>query len=179
MFGRDQILEALARLAELLRERQAQGEICLLGGTVMVLAFKSRPATKDVDAIFHPATLIREVAAVVQEELGLPEAWLNDGAKGFVSANHQVEQGDLPQFEGLRLTAPTAEYMLAMKCMASRIAYADADPSDAADIRFLLDRLGIKTVDEALSIVGSFYSPHDVPARARYLLEDILAERGS
>jgi hypothetical protein len=30
MFGRDQILEALARLAELLRERQAQGEICLL-----------------------------------------------------------------------------------------------------------------------------------------------------
>jgi hypothetical protein len=179
VLGRDQIVAALARVAALLRERQTQGEICLLGGTVMVLAFKARPATKDVDAIFEPAAKLREVAALVQEELGLPEDWLNDGAKGFVSAQHQVTEGDLPQFDGLRVTAPTAEYMLAMKCMASRIAHADTDPSDAADIRFLLDRLGIKTVDKALAIVGSFYPPDRVPPRAAYLLEDILAERGA
>jgi hypothetical protein len=179
VLDRDHIVTALARVAAILRERQTEGEICLLGGTVMVLAFKARPATKDVDAIFQPTAVIREAAAIVQEELGLPEAWLNDGAKGFVSTNHQVEEGDLPQFEGLRITAPTAEYMLAMKCMASRIAQADTDPSDVADIRFLLDRLGIETADQALAIVGSFYPPARVPVRTAYLLEDILAERRS
>lgn len=176
MVNRDQILRALERLAGILRERDAEGEICLLGGTVMVLVFKARPATKDVDAIFEPASLIREAAAVVQKELGLPEAWLNDGAKAFLSTRHQVEAGDLPQFDGLRIMAPTAEYLLAMKCMASRIAHADTDPSDVADIRFLLAHLGISTPEAALAVVGRFYPDDRVPPRAAYLLEAILTE---
>ncbi len=179
MLDRDQILRALERLAAILRERSTEGEICLLGGAVMVLAFKARPATKDVDAIFEPASAIREAADIVRQEQGLPEAWLNDGAKGFLSANHEVEVGDLPQFDGLRVTAPTAEYMLAMKSMASRIAHADTDPSDLADIRFLLAHLGIQTPGAALAIVGRFY-PHDrVPPRTAYVLEAILGEGGS
>jgi hypothetical protein len=176
VLDRSQIVRAFERLAGILRERATEGEICLLGGTVMVLAFKARPATKDVDAIFQPADVIREAADVVRKEQGLPEAWLNDGAKGFLSANHQVEAGDLPQFDGLRIMAPTAEYMLAMKCMASRIAHADTDPSDVTDIRFLLGHLGIRTPDAALAIVGRFYPPDRVPPRAAYLLEAILAE---
>jgi RNA polymerase sigma factor (sigma-70 family) len=31
-----------------------QGEICLLGGTVMVLGFQTRSSIKDVDAVFAP-----------------------------------------------------------------------------------------------------------------------------
>ena len=100
MLDRDAILGAFERLAALLRERGVEGEVCLLGGTVMVLAFRSRPATKDVYAIFQPAALVRELARTVAAERELPSDWLNDGAKGFISA-------DLPQFEGLRLTAPT------------------------------------------------------------------------
>jgi hypothetical protein len=174
MLERQQIEAALRRLAELLRAQQTEGEICLLGGTVMVLAFKARPATKDVDAIFHPAGVIRSAAAIVQEELALPSHWLNDGAKGFISANHQVTTGDLPQFEGLRVLAPTAEYMLAMKAMASRIAHLDTDPSDVEDIRFLLAQLNIKSPDEALAVVARFYPPDRIPARTAFLLEEIL-----
>lgn len=176
MLQRDQIVRALARLAELLRDQQTDGEICLLGGTVMVLAFRARPATRDVDAIFEPAETIRKAAAVVQAEQGLPDGWLNDGAKGFVSAHPHVHSGDVPQFEGLRVVVPTAEYMLAMKCMASRIAHADTDPGDVADIRFLLNHLRIRTVEDALAIVERFYPPGRVPPRATYLLESVLAE---
>lgn len=176
MLERDQIVRALARLAELLRDRGTQGEICLLGGTVMVLAFSARPATKDVDAIFEPADAVRQAAAVVQAEQGLPDAWLNDGAKGFLSAHHEVSEGDLPQFDGLRIVAPTAEYLLAMKCMASRIAHAETGPGDVADIRFLLSRLGIHTLEEALATVERFYPAGRIPPRATYLLESILAE---
>src|SRR5438270_2621261 len=110
------ILRALARLSELLKGREAHGEICLLGGTTMVLAFKARPATRDVDAIFQPAQLIRELARTVQEEQDLPDNWLNDGAKGFISAALETSDRDLPQFENLHVLAPTPAYMLAMKC---------------------------------------------------------------
>jgi hypothetical protein len=175
---RDQILRALARLAEILRGRGAQGELCLLGGTAMVLAFKSRPSTKDVDAIFEPTQMIRDAAEIVQHEQDLPDDWLNDGAKGFVAANHAQVVGDLPQFEGLRVTAPPPEYMLAMKCMASRIGVTAGDPSDVADIRFLLAHLGITSASAALEIVARYYPLERVPPRAMYLLEE-LCEGGA
>lgn len=119
MLTKDEIVAGLGRLAELLRERHTEGEICLFGGAVMVLAFQARPSTKDVDAIFQPAPLVRTLARQVAVERDLPEDWLNDG-KGFVSARHEAGTEDLPQFDGLRVTAPTPEYLLAMKCMASR-----------------------------------------------------------
>ena len=136
-FDRNTILRALKRLAELLAQKGVQGEICLLGGTVMVLAFKVRPSTKDVDAIFQPVRVIRELARIVQEELDLPENWINDAAKDFVSGANEAVEGDLPQFENLRVTAPVPEYLLAMKCLAARIPGGSAEVGDIADIRKL------------------------------------------
>lgn len=179
MLDRDEIIRALARLAERLREQGVDGEICLLGGTVMVLAFKARSSTKDVDAVFEPAAVVREAAKLVEREQNLPEGWLNDGAKGFLSARHEAVVGDLPQFDGLRMTAPTPEYMLAMKCMASRIGSLDSEPSDVGDIRFLVRYLGLHSAEEALEIVVRYYPDDRVPPRTAYLLEEIFAERGT
>jgi len=171
---RDEIVGALERLGALLKERGAEGAVCLLGGTVMVLAFGARAATKDVDAIFEPAGLVRQLARVVAEERNLPPDWLNDGAKGFVSAHHEVAKGDLPQFEALRVTAPTPEYMLAMKVMASRVGAGPDDPGDVADIRFLLDHIGLGSAEAAMAVVMRYYPASRVPPRAQYLLEDIF-----
>lgn len=153
--------------------------MCLLGGTVMVLAFRARPSTKDVDAIFEPAAVVRELARSVAEEQGLPDDWLNDGAKGYVSARHETTRDDLPQFEGLRLTAPTPEYMLAMKCMAARIGAGPEEPGDVADIAFLISRLRLTSASEALKIVGRYYPEERIPPRAVYLLEDLFARRNT
>ena len=178
MLTEGRILKALERLAALLKERQLQGEICFLGGAAMVLAFKARPSTKDVDAIFEPTQVIRELALVVQKEHSLPENWLNDAAKGYLSQKHEVVTGDLPQFENLRLTAPTTEYLLAMKCMASRISGHPAERGDVQDIQFLVRRLSLKTPEEAMAIVAGYYPENRIPARARFLIEDIFSELG-
>ncbi len=45
---REAILNALASLSEELGKQGVTGELCLFGGTVMVLAFAARLATKDV-----------------------------------------------------------------------------------------------------------------------------------
>ncbi len=169
------IRRALRKLSEELGRREVCGELCLFGGTAMVLAFRARQMTKDVDAIFEPAPVIREAAAIVQQQLDLPDSWLNDAAKAFVSSRHEVTAYDLPQFEHLRIVAPIPEYLLAMKCLASRIgSVGGAD--DQADIRFLLDHLRISSAEAALEIVTTYYPEERVPLRARYLLEEILGE---
>jgi hypothetical protein len=46
---REELLNALRTLSDKLGARGVTGELCLFGGTVMVLAFSARLATKDVD----------------------------------------------------------------------------------------------------------------------------------
>ena len=175
MLDRETILKALQRLSDLLAERNVTGEICLLGGTAMVLAFHARPNTKDVDAIFHPPQVIRELAREVSEELNLPPDWLNDGANGFVSAAHEVTVGDLPQFSHLRVVAPTPEYMFAMKCMASRLAHGD-ERGDVPDIALLARKLRLTSIAHALDVVAKYYPQSQIPVRTQYLLEDVFAQ---
>jgi hypothetical protein len=59
-------------LNDLLRESNVIGELCLYGGSAMVLVFNARLSTRGVDAIFAPASLIRELAAKVADERELP-----------------------------------------------------------------------------------------------------------
>jgi hypothetical protein len=152
------------------------GEICLFGGTVMVLAFTARLATKDVDALFQPAQAIRELARRIGEEQHLPVNWLNDGVKGFVSARHETTAGNLPQFPHLRLTMPVPEYLLAMKCMAARIGATTGEPSDVSDIIFLVRHLKLKSASEVLDLVGQYYPSNQIPVKTQYLIEGVFDE---
>lgn len=174
--SREQILRALEALSSELQAQNVTGELCLFGGTVMVLAFNSRVATKDVDALFQPAPVIRDAALRVGETHGLPAHWLNDGVKGFVSAQHQVTAAGLPQFPNLRLTMPVPEYLLAMKCMASRLGGTDDGGSDVADIRFLIRHLALQSAEAVLEIVGQYYPANRIPVKAQYLVEGLFEE---
>lgn len=80
---REQIVAALQALSDELGKESITGEICLFGGTVMVLAFTARPTTKDVDAIFQPAQVIRDLSSRIAEEQHLPANWLNDKPIAF------------------------------------------------------------------------------------------------
>ena len=70
---REQILSALRALSDELGKQGVTGEICLFGGTVMVLAFTARLTAKDVDALFQPARTIREISRRIAEEQDYPE----------------------------------------------------------------------------------------------------------
>ena len=173
---RDAILVALRALSDDLGKQNVMGEICLFGGTVMVLAFTARLATKDVDALFQPAQTIRDLARRIANEQHLPEDWLNDGVKGFVSSRHETTSGNLPQFSHLRLTMPVPEYLLAMKCMAARIGGTTDEPSDVADITFLIRHLTLKSAKEVLDLVGQYYPASRIPVKTQYLVEGLFEE---
>ena len=78
------------------------GEICLLGGTAMVLAFQAhgRPLRCRRDLCAY--VTIRNAVRLVAAELSLPEDWLNDAAKGLASEKKTFERLTGFAFENLR-----------------------------------------------------------------------------
>jgi len=159
--SRLQITQALRRLGTLAHEQNVTLEVSLYGGAVFTLVYGSRDATKDVDAVIRPSAIAKTLAEKVARELGLPEDWLNDHVKQFLAekeAKRELPQSDFG--EGLRVSVPTAGYLLAMKLRACRPplpGYA----GDYGDIRFLVRKMEIGSVEAAEAIHDKFF-PHDV-----------------
>jgi len=140
---KSQIIEALRLLEAKCAMLGIAGEICIYGGAGMVLVFDARSSTRDVDAVLRPKKELLAAAQTVAEELGLPADWLNDGVKGFLSHNEELCEEVIVDLEGLsylRVLYPSAEYLLAMKCMAAR---SDGSSEDRNDVAFLLKSLGL------------------------------------
>lgn len=164
MLSRTTILEALNLLSAELAADGVLGELCLVGGTAMVLAFDARTATKDVDAIFEPTAEMRAAAAKVASKMDLPADWLNDAAKGFLSPLGEFVELASLDLSNLRIQAPTAAYMLAMKVLAARTGVA-GERGDSQDIAFLIQLLDLKSTEAVMDIVSKYYDPSRVLPR--------------
>lgn len=174
--NRETILSALSSLSDELSRHGVIGELCLFGGSMMVLAFSARLSTKDVDAIFQPTGLIRDLVRRIGDEQQLPADWLNDGVKDYVSARHETTPGNLPQFPHLRLTMPVPEYLFAMNCMAARLGGTTGEGSDVPDIVFLIRHLRMASANAVLDLVGQYYPANRIPVKTQYLVEGLFAE---
>jgi hypothetical protein len=169
-FTAHDIRRLLELLGEELETADVEGELYLVGGAVMCLAFDARPATRDVDALFRPTREIREAAARVADRAGVPRGWLNDAVKGFLDA-----RGDFDPFlelPNLRVFIARPEYLLAMKCASMRLA---EEFRDVDDVRYLLRYLNITSVDQALEIVTRYVDEDRLMAKTRLALEELLS----
>jgi hypothetical protein len=163
----------LRRLFELLneelRESGTEGELFLVGGAVMCLAYAARPSTQDVDALFRPSTEVRQAAARVAVRARVNPDWLNDGVKGFMSAH-----GDYAEYlalDHLRVMIAQPEYLLAMKCLAMRIG---SEFHDEDDVRYLLRHLDIRSFERAVEIITKYYPLERFPQKTLYALGELL-----
>ena len=166
---RERIEELLRALDSELRRTEVVGELYVVGGAVLCLALRFRPATRDVDAYFEPARAVRQAAARVAAEHDVPEGWLNDAAKGFLSP--QGEYRPFLALPNLRVQTAQPEYLLAMKCLAFRLG---PEFQDEADVRFLLRYLNINRYDAVLDVITRYYPRQRFPQKAFYALEEIL-----
>lgn len=167
MLTESEIRELLEALGGELSAMNVVGEIGLCGGAVMCLVFKARASTKAVDAVFEPTRRIREAAAAVAHRFGISEDWLNDAAKGFfLSDPPRIPVLELPH---LRVWAPTAEYMLAMKCVSARF-----DSHDRDDVVFLIRHLAIEDPAAVFKILRAYCPRNRIPPKARFLVEELF-----
>jgi hypothetical protein len=149
------------------------GELFVVGGAVMCLAYGTRESTRDVDALFRPASKVRAAAARVAAKSGADPRWLNDAVKGYLSESGSYDS--FLELSHLRVMLAQPEYMLAMKCLSMRIG---EEFHDEDDIRYLLRHLGIETYEAALEIIGRFYPPNRFPQKTLYALEELTAKKG-
>ena len=133
---RQEIVSALTKLGALAQEQGHTVELLIVGGAAMVLLYNARPATRDVDVmILAPpqANLVRVLAGQVAIKHGLPDDWLNDGAKGFLVG---VSEGETVfSAPGIVVRTPAVTQLLAMKLSAWR------DDVDIADAQQLLQHM--------------------------------------
>ncbi len=171
-FTADDLKRALGFLNERLMAIGITGEICLVGGAVMILAFGSRHSTRDIDALAFAPVEIRKAAEEIAQEQGYPLNWLNDGAKGFATGE-PLELKPLLQYSHLRILTPPAEYILAMKCLAARVGL---DEHDKEDAQFLAKHLGVRDADSIFKIVEKYYPKARIPAKTEYFIQEVLNE---
>lgn len=170
MLSAELIRKLFGALNEELAKKGVIGEVGICGGAVMCLVFRTRKATKDVDAIFEPARQIRAAAKVVSGAFDVPEDWLNDAAKGYFLS----EPPRLPvlNFSHLRVWAPGPDYMLAMKCFSARF-----DSHDRDDVEFLIKHLKLNKAYQVFEIIKKYCPQEVVPAKTRFFVEELLPDQ--
>jgi hypothetical protein len=152
---RDDIVAGWTRLGELARAADSSIDLLVIGGAVMAVYFQSRNATADVDGAFAPAAETRRWAAIVAEEKGWPEDWLNDGAKGYLN---QKSIGPVIHVSpGIVVRTVAIAHLLALKLMAWR------DDVDFDDAKRLIQELrrdptvDISDKDKLSALVEPFF----------------------
>lgn len=167
LLDRRAIEDAFRRLGERLARRGVVDDVDVFGGSAMALAYDSRRATRDIDAVFEPHGIVLEEAGHVAVEVGLPGWWLNEQASAYVAPGGDPSARRVFDHPGLRVQAASPDHLLAMKVLAAR-------RRDAEDIRVLVDHLGLRTVDDVLAICATVLPDEAVPDRARLVLDDIF-----
>ncbi|MBI5243088.1 MAG: hypothetical protein HY922_05295 [Elusimicrobia bacterium] len=101
----------------------------------------------------------------------LTRSLILDSVKGYFHAEPPREE--VLDFSNLRILTPTADYLLAMKCVAARF-----DTHDRGDVVFLMRYLGLKTPDAVFAVIERYYPRRLVPAKTKFFVEEILEGGG-
>ena len=163
---RSEIIALLTELGRRLALRSISGEMYVVGGAAMALAFDERRSTRDIDAVFEPKAVVYEVAREMAEEMDLPSGWLNDAAKGFV-AGRDPGASPILEVRGLRVSTASPRILLAMKVLAHRVG------EDEDDVMTLARHLQLVSAGEVLEVAAAVYGDR-LDAGARFFVEEIF-----
>lgn len=164
---REEIVTLLTDLAGRLDRRGVTGEMYVVGGAAIALAYDARRSTRDIDAVFEPKLAVYAAAAELAAERSLPSGWLNDAVKGFLASADGDAVGVL-ELPGLSVAAGSARILLAMKVLAHRVG------EDDDDVRLLASELGLSSAQDVLAVAETVYGDR-LDAAARFFVEELFS----
>lgn len=169
LFDRDQVVVLLHELSEELEARGVRGNLFLVGGAAMAIAYGRDRLTQDVDAVFEPKTVIYEAATAVALRRGVRKDWLNDAVKGFL-LGVDPDATTFMDEPGLSVQIASPRYLFVLKALAARV------DRDAEDLITLYRLSGFETIEEALSYVEASAPAGMLKPKTGYLLRELLAD---
>jgi hypothetical protein len=169
-FGRNELEALLQELGGDLAAKGIRGELFIVGGAAMALAYSTRRTTVDIDAVFEPKTEIYAAARRLAARRGLPDTWLNDAVKGMLPGP-DPDIREVMSVPGLRVSVPSPRYLLALKVFASRV------DRDRDDIVFLAGLCNARTADEVLAITESVMGGRRLLPRSQFFVQELFPQR--
>ncbi len=164
--SRDEIVAALTALGEALDRRDIQGEMYLVGGAAIALAYDSRRSTRDIDGVFEPKAAVYEAAGEVAQQLALAPGWLNDAVRGFLVGD-DPEAAPVLDVPGLRCQAASPRMLLALKVLAHRVG------EDEDDVLLLAREIGVATAAGVLTLAEEVFGDR-LDTAARFFVEELF-----
>lgn len=150
--SKELFLEILETLDKKLEENRLELTLNIYGGTVMMACFDARPATKDVDALFETSPIIDNILVDIAETYALHEGWINQDIKEPLKNVKKENLKEIYKFKNLKVLAPSAEQMLAMKILSAR-----PEPyRDFSDAEYLIKYLKIETLEQVMNIFDKY-----------------------
>jgi len=169
----DRVSVLLAELGERLASRGIEGEIYVVGGAAMMLAYNRERITKDIDAVGVPqADIDWEVAAMAADYKDLGTDWLNARVLPMLPRGVDANQLQVLGGPGLTVNVASPKWLLAMKARAAR------DDRDLDDIWVLCQIIGIRTTDEVWAICDDVWGEGSLREDVIALVSSDLKERG-
>lgn len=156
----------LQELSDLLQARRAQAQLFVVGGAAMALVYDQHRLTRDVDALFVPAAVVRELAEEISTRHDLEPDWINDAVKGFLPGDdaHPVT---VFESQSLLVQVPSPGYLLALKLYASR------DDRDLDDAATLYNEVGYATAQQGVDLLSDTYRVTQLLPRHRYVVDEV------
>lgn len=107
------------------------GDVFVVGGAAMAMAYDAARVTRDVDAAFKPHRIVLEEARKVADDLGLPYWWLNEQASVYIPAKKTPAGAGCSIIPDCALLQRHPAHVFAMKARAAgtRTAAASKAPS--------------------------------------------------
>lgn len=167
MITKQTMLELFTALNQKLKENDIRGEICVVGGAAMTLAFNARIATQDVDAIFQPKKDMQLLAMDVGKEHNLNIDWLNDAVSIFIPDKKAETKKVILKLSHLTVWSPDAKYLLAMKSISAR-------PTDIRDLEFLIHLLKITDPKTVFENIQDYYPQRKISAQSLNVILSIF-----
>lgn len=159
-------LEILEVLDEKLQENMLELTLNIYGGTVMMACFDARPATKDIDALFNTSPLINNILVDIAETYDLDKDWINQDIKEPLKYLKTQNLKELYKYKNLKVFAPSAEQMLAMKILSARPEpYKDFD-----DAEYLIEYLKLEKLEDVITIFNKYIGRRYLGERQKIFL---------
>jgi len=163
--SKKEMLEYFEVINQKLAKNGKHGEIVLAGGASLAMVFDARDSTRDIDAIFQPSEEMRQIVKDMADEYDLPDDWLNDGVKGYIS--EKMNQKKYISLSNLDVYSIDAEGLLAMKLTSARV-----DTKDMEDSIFLMKLLNIREEKVLFAIIDKYTHPNQRTIASKYFTQE-------